>query len=185
MMCMVTMAVAKPTRTCMATVNEISAPQQQRYVVLTGTNVRLRFEPNLNCSWLHGNNGRPTYLPKGSKLPYKGEAGDFYRVTYNNQTLYVAKQYSYVSNGNSQAYSGYNNYNTANQKMYVVINGVNVRLRTGPSTNYRYFTWDDGTPCYLPKGTYLEYLGQANDFYKCTYQGRVVFISKKFSYVTK
>ena len=68
---------------------------------------------------------------------------------------------------------------------YVVSTGNHVRLRTGPSTNYPYFTWNDGSPCYLPKGSYLNYVGQAGDFYKCTYQGHTVYISKKFSYITK
>lgn len=162
--------------------NQTSVQSPQKYVVINGTNLRLRFEPNLNCSWLHGSNGAPTYLPKGTKLPYKGEAGDFYRVLYNNQTLYVAKKYSYVQNAGQQQRT---QTPPPNQKYFVVINGTNVRLRVGPGTNYKYFTWDDGSPCYLPKGTYLEYKGEANDFYQCLYQGRVVYISKKFSYVTK
>ncbi len=166
--------------------NQTSTQSPQKYVVINGTNLRLRFEPNLNCSWLHDGNGAPKYLPKGTRLPYKGEAGDFYRVLYNNQTLYVAKQYSYIQNGSQSSTSRPSAAPAQNnQKFFVVINGTNVRLRVGPGTNYKYFTWDDGSPCYLPKGTYLEYKGEANDFYKCMYQGRVVYISKKFSYVTK
>ncbi|MBR2101682.1 MAG: SH3 domain-containing protein [Prevotella sp.] len=146
--------------------------QQQTYVVVNGTNVRLRFEPNLTCSFLCYDNGSPRYAPKGTRLPYLGEKGDFYYVQYDKYKVYISKQYSYIENNKAE-------------KFYVVINGTNVRLRTGPGTNYSYFTWNDGSPCYLPKGTYLGYLGEQNDFYKADYKGHTVYVSKKFSYITK
>jgi len=152
--------------------------QQKKYVIVNGKNVRLRFEPNLNSSWLHYDNGKPRHAPKGTKLTYLGEKGDFYYVEYAGYKVYISKQYSTLTTGSSNA-------QVNAQKYYVVVNGVNVRLRTGPSTKYKYFTWDDGSPCYLPKGSYLDYLGQAGDFYKCNYQGHTVYISKKYSYVTK
>ena len=65
------------------------------------------------------------------------------------------------------------------------MNGTNVRLRTGPGTNYAYYTWKDGSPCYLPKGTYLTHLGESGEFYKVDYNGKILYISKKFSYITK
>ena len=58
--------------------------QQQTYVVVNGTNVRLRFEPNLTCSFLCYDNGSPRYAPKGTRLPYLGEKGDFYYVQYDS-----------------------------------------------------------------------------------------------------
>ncbi|MCR4853901.1 MAG: hypothetical protein K5893_09965 [Prevotella sp.] len=158
----------------------LTETQQQRYVVVNGVNVRLRFEPNLSSSYLHYDNGTPRYAPKGTYLKYLGQKGDFYYVQYAGYKVYISKQYSYLSGGSSSSASAGNS-----GKYYVVINGVNVRLRTGPSTNYPYFTWNDGSPCYLPKGSYLNYLGQAGDFYKCSYQGHTVYISKKFSYITK
>lgn len=158
----------------------VTETQQQRYVVVNGTNVRLRFEPNLNSSYLRYDNGNPRYAPKGTYLTYLGQKGDFYYVQYAGYKVYISKQYSYLTGGNNTAAAP-----AQSGKYYVVVNGVNVRLRTGPSTNYPYFTWNDGSPCYLPKGSYLDYIGQAGDFYKCNYQGHTVYISKKFSYVTK
>jgi hypothetical protein len=154
--------------------------QQQRYVVVNGVNVRLRFEPNLNSSYLHYDNGTPRYAPKGTYLKYLGQKGDFYYVEYAGYKVYISKQYSYLSGSSTSSAA-----TSSTGKYYVVVNGTNVRLRTGPSTNYPYFTWNDGSPCYLPKGSYLNYVGQAGDFYKCTYQGHTVYISKKFSYITK
>jgi hypothetical protein len=155
--------------------------QQKQYVVVNGNNVRLRFEPNTNSSWLHYDNGKARYAPKGTKLTYLGEKGDFYYVEYAGYKVYISKQYSSLTTANSASKPS----TQKAQKYYVVVNGTNVRLRTGPSTKYDYFTWDDGSPCYLPKGSYLDYLGQSGDFYKCNYQGHTVYISKKYSYVTK
>ena len=162
------------------TQSETSQQQQQRYVIVNGTNVRLRFAANLNSGWLHDTAGKPIYAPKGTKLTYLGQEGDFYKVKYAGNEVYISKQYSYLSNAATTKPA-----TPAKDNYYVVINGTNVRLRTGPSTNHPYFTWNDGSPCYLPKGSYLKYLGEQNDFYKADYQGKTVYVSKKYSYVTK
>ncbi len=164
----------------LSTNNYAVQQEQKKFVVVNGVNVRLRFEPNTNASWLCYDNGKPRYAPKGTKLTYLGEKGDFYYVQYAGYKLYISKQYSKLTTESNTAPAA-----KESKKFFVVVNGTNVRLRTGPGTNYKYFTWDDGSPCYLPKGTYLDYLGEANDFYKCSYKGKTVYISKKYSYVTK
>ncbi|MCH5178011.1 MAG: hypothetical protein J1F25_08295 [Prevotellaceae bacterium] len=165
---------------------QATTQQSQRYVVLNASRLRLRFEPNLNCGWLHGSNGKPKFLSKGTRLPYAGESGDFYRVLYNNQHLYVAKQYAYTEYYGASTHSNSrSSTHKSSQKYFAVINGTHVRLRTGPGTQYAYFTWTDGSPLYLPKGTYLEYVSDAGEFYKCRYQGRIVYLSKQYSYITR
>ena len=171
------------------TLLSITAFAQAKQVVINGTNVRMRFEPNLNCKWLCYNTGSPVYLPKGTKVKYVGNAGNFYAISYQGQTLYVSKDYSYIYGTTPPArQSQSRNMGRSEvqlQNTTVVINGVHVRLRVGPGTNYNYFTWDDGSPCYLEKGTRLPCTGEENGFYRATYRGRTVYISKKFSYVIK
>ncbi|MDO4994742.1 MAG: SH3 domain-containing protein [Bacteroidales bacterium] len=192
--CMLTVVALMATTAC------AQAPVKD-YVVLNGTNVRLRLEPNLQCGWLKDAKGVPTYLKKGTKLEYTGEIGDFYEVTYNGQTLYVAKQFTYLQSQGKpaktqpaqqsqqqvkpqQTQTPQTTVATApasNGKPTVTLTGTNVRLRLGPSTSHEFLKNDDGTPCYLPKGTKLTKTGESGDFYKCTYNGHVVYVSKQFA----
>lgn len=153
-------------------------PQQQRYVIVDGANVRLRFAPSLESGWLHNNAGQPIHAPKGTRLPLLGQSGDFYKVKYAGNEVYISKQFSHIAEESIA-----NTPNTVSTASYVVINGTNVRLRLGPGTNYSYLTNSKGAPVYLPKGTRLEHLGEAGDFYKASYKGKAVYISKKFSYI--
>lgn len=38
----------------------------------------------------------PIYLPKGTRLPYKGKVGEFYKTAFDGYTLYISAKYSYV-----------------------------------------------------------------------------------------
>ena len=156
--------------------------QTKKYVVVNGTNVRLRFEPSLDASWLRYDNGSPRDAKKGSRLAYLGEADGFYYVEFQGNKVYISKEFSYVTTESPAAAKPTTQ---KSDKFYVVVNGTNVRLRTGPGTNYAYYTWKDGSPCYLPKGTYLTHLGESGEFYKVDYNGKILYISKKFSYITK
>lgn len=159
----------------------MEAQQTKKYVVVNGTNVRLRFEPSLDASWLRYDNGSPRYAKKGTKLAYLGETEGFYYVEFQGNKVYISKDYSYVTTDSPAAKPA----KQKSDKFYVVVNGTNVRLRTGPGINYAYYTWKDGSPCYLPKGTYLTHLGESGEFYKVDYNGKILYISKKFSYITK
>ncbi len=165
---------------------------QEQQVVINGTGVRLRLEPNLKCDWLKDSKGAPTYLAKGAKLPFKGESGDFYIVEYQNRTLYVSKQYAYLSNGQESRNiqtnqnvqttpKAQNTQNAQTKGRMVVLNGTSVRLRLGPSTKHEYLKRQDGSPRYLNKGARLVYLGEEGDFYKCKFEGQTVYVSKQFS----
>ena len=164
------------------------AQNKQDQVVLNGTNVRLRFEPNLQCGWLKDAKGQPTYLKKGTKLVYLGESGDFYKVKYEGKTLYVSKQYAYLaSQGRPQQSPTATpsrpapKENASAAKGMVVLTGTSVRLRKGPGTSYDFLKRKDGSPRYLNKGASLKYLGEEGDFYKCSFEGQTVYVSKKFA----
>lgn len=93
----------------------------ERYIVLTGTNVRLREGPSTKYGYycyniassasvyhnqfITDNNQpakddwgldaewRPYYLPKGTRLPYLGKQGDFYKTKFNDQVFYISAKF--------------------------------------------------------------------------------------------
>lgn len=65
-------------------------------VVVNGTNVRLRWGPSLNSAIYSNGNGKPIYPKKGARLTYLGQNGNWYMVSYNGNTLYISKDYSYL-----------------------------------------------------------------------------------------
>ena len=101
----------------------------------------------------------------------------------------------------------------SNGEQYLQINGTNVRLREGPSTNYGYYCYNEENtasvyhnqfirdnkkpktddwgltakwvPYYLPKGIRLPYLGKKNGFYKTRFNGTQFYISAKYCLLKK
>lgn len=70
--------------------------------------------------------------------------------------------------------------------LFVVVNGVNVRLRTSPAINNRnIIKTPSGENLHPNKGEYLEYLGEEGDFYLVRFKGYTAYISKQFSYVVE
>ena len=68
---------------------------------------------------------------------------------------------------------------------YVVVDGVHVRLRFTPEINsYNILSDSRGHSIYPYKGEYLEYLGEAGDFYYVRYNGYDPYISKRHAYIT-
>lgn len=63
-------------------------------VVVNGVHVRLRYGPGLEYS-IYPNDYNPIYPKKGTVLTYLGDYGDWYQVSYNGETLYISKQFSY------------------------------------------------------------------------------------------
>ena len=63
----------------------------------------------------------------------------------------------------------------------VVVTGTNVRLRRGPSLQAEILTDFYGKNIHPNKGEYLEYIGEADSFYKVRYHGEEVWISKDFT----
>lgn len=74
----------------------------------------------------------------------------------------------------------------AQKKTYVVVNGVNVRVRTSPAINdYNIITDNKGKNLHPNRGDRLEYLGDFGDFYKIYFKGYECYIAKEFSYLVE
>lgn len=65
-------------------------------VVVNGKNVRLRWGPSLNASIYTNGYGKPIYPSKGTRLTYLGQTGNWFKVRYNGNVLYISKDYSYL-----------------------------------------------------------------------------------------
>ncbi|MBP5561838.1 MAG: hypothetical protein J6X70_08600 [Muribaculaceae bacterium] len=142
---------------------------QAQQVEITKTQVRLRLAPSLNAGTLVDNHGYNIHPYKGQLLPYLGTSGEFYNVSYKGHSVYVHNSCSrYVGDSNNLR--------------YVVVNGVDVNLRLGPSVNSGRLIIN-GVVAHPYKGQRLPYLGSSGNFYKVNYAGNYVFISKDFSYL--
>ena len=150
-----------------------------QYVVSTGNHVRLRTGPSTAYPMLVWNStGKPVYINKGDALTYLGnDTYDFYNVSFDGKSVYISKQFSrlvYPNSGHTSSNSG---------GSVVVVDGVNVRLRWGPSLNAAIYTNNHGKPIYPSNGSRLTYLGQSGNWYKVRYGGKVLYISKDYSYL--
>lgn len=71
-----------------------------RYLILdkcvhvTGSGVRLRRGPSTDHPIFSDADGRPIYPLAGDNLVYLGQSGDFYKVRFKKQELYISKRYS-------------------------------------------------------------------------------------------
>lgn len=134
------------------------SPSSMTVVVVDGINVRLRRSPAINNSNIIS---EPLHPNNGEYLPYLGKTYDFYKVRYKGYDAYISKQFSHLVNG------------------YVVVDGVNVRLRRTPAINNTNIIIE---PIHPANGECLDYLGETADFYKVRYKGYDAYISKQFSH---
>lgn len=65
-----------------------------RCVHVTGSGVRLRRGPSTNHEIFADANGRPIYPLAGDNLVYLGQSGDFYKVRFKKQELYISKRFA-------------------------------------------------------------------------------------------
>lgn len=84
---------ATPVSTGNKTAATTAANKSQRYVVVTGVNVRLRKSPSIKGA-IYTVSQAPVYPKKGERIKYMEDAGDFYKVNYNGNYLYISKQFS-------------------------------------------------------------------------------------------
>lgn len=66
-----------------------------RYVIIDGSNLRLRYGPSLSSDtfkWPDGTNRHPK---EGERFRYLGESGDFYKIDFNGNELWVSKQHTH------------------------------------------------------------------------------------------
>ncbi len=142
-------------------------------VTVTGNSVRLRVGPGLDYDFLKWSNGTARCPKKGEKLNYLGESGDWYKVSYAGQTLYIFKQYAKL-NGAATA-----------PTYKVQITGTGVRLRFGPGLDYGYLVWENGATRSPEKGEKLTYLGEEGDWYKVSYAGSEFYVFKSYAKLVK
>ncbi len=85
--------------------------QGERCIVLNGTNINFRESPSINARCLYYDACNPAKfanhaidpdmgkvrLPKGSKLPYYGTVGNWYKSNLEGNTIYISKDYSYLT----------------------------------------------------------------------------------------
>ena len=144
--------------------------QSGKTVTVTGNSVRLRVGPGLNYDFLKWSNGTARCPKKGEKLTYPGESGDWYKVSYAGQQLYIFKQYAKL-NGAAASTTTYK----------VQITGTGVRLRFGPGLDYGYLVWENGATRSPKKGEKLTYLGEYGDWYKVVYAGSEFYVFKSYA----
>lgn len=172
----------KPTS---STNNNGSSTSQ--YVVINGTNLMLRYEPSAKSAtfkWTDGSNRHPK---KGEKFKYLGEAGDYYKIDFYGNALWVPRKHTYITVESNEDDDVKPKKVSAIEvdayARYVVIDGVDLRLRYGPSTSSKTFKYPDGSNRHPKKGSKYRYLGEQDDFYKIDYEGYELWVSKQFSYI--
>ncbi|MBR5717287.1 MAG: hypothetical protein IKX59_11925 [Bacteroidales bacterium] len=69
-----------------------------RCVHVTGRGVRLRRGPSTDHAIFSDAKGRPIYPLAGDNLAYLGQSGDFYKVRFKQQVLYISKRYTELRN---------------------------------------------------------------------------------------
>ena len=65
-----------------------------RCVHVTGSGVRLRRGPSTSHEIFADADGRPIYPLAGDNLVYLGQSGDFYKVRFKKQELYISKRFA-------------------------------------------------------------------------------------------
>ena len=69
------------------------------------------------------------------------------------------------------------------EQSFVVIDGSELRLRLGPSTDADTFKWPDGTNRHPKVGERFLYLGEEGDFYQIDFYGHWLWVSKKYTHL--
>jgi len=67
----------------------------------TTTAVKLRKHAANNSSSVKNRKGQGVVIPKGAAITYVGSKGNYYKVSYNGYTGYVAKKYTTGRNATS------------------------------------------------------------------------------------
>jgi hypothetical protein len=67
-----------------------------QYVVINATELRLRYGPSKSADTFKWEDGTNRHPQKGEWYPYLGESGDFYKIDYKGNELWVSKQYTYL-----------------------------------------------------------------------------------------
>lgn len=74
------------------------AKQAEKVVVVDGTNVRLRRTPSLKGEVAVNEEGQTMYPVKGATFKYLGTSGNFYKIDYYGEELYISRDYTHLKN---------------------------------------------------------------------------------------
>ena len=146
-------ATTKPSTSSSTTTSTSTGSGFKASVI--GTSVRLRSQPNINCDTLG-------YYSNGVSLTALGSVKDWYKVSYNGKTGYMAAQYVRItpSDSYSAAKSG-------------SVSGNSVRLRMGPSTDFAAISM-------LNKNTSVKITGETGSWYEVSANGQYGYMSKHY-----
>ncbi len=67
-----------------------------KVVVVDGTNVRLRRAPSTRGEIALNEEGQTMYPKKGSSFTYLGTEGNFYKIDYYGEELYISRDYTHL-----------------------------------------------------------------------------------------
>ena len=138
---------------------------QKGKIVNVTTNLRIRSQPSTSSSILG-------YLLNGTEVSIISQSGDFYKITYQNVTGYVHKDYVQVISGNTTNSSS--SINGSSGKVVNVSTSLNVR--SGPGTTYRIIGQ-------LKNGQSVTITGESGNFFAINFNGQTGYVSK--DYVSK
>ena len=112
------------------------------------------------------------YLYEGESVNVIGEVNGWYKISYNNSTAYVSKDYitfENVSGGNSS-----NSNETTYEKGYVIdVAGSNLRVRQAPST-------DSLVLGYLYNNESVDIIGKEGNWYKISFRDSIGYVSADY-----
>lgn len=70
--------------------------EEEVYVVIDGSELRLRLEPSTNADTFKWGDGSNRHPKVGERFLYLGEEGDFYLIDFYGNALWVSKKYTHL-----------------------------------------------------------------------------------------
>ena len=70
--------------------------EEEVYVVIDGSELRLRLEPSTNADTFKWGDGSNRHPKVGERFLYLGEEGDFYLIDFHGNALWVSKKYTHL-----------------------------------------------------------------------------------------
>lgn len=153
-------------------------------VVVDGVHVRLRFSPSTTGEILTGEDGNPTYPPKGAMFEYLGTNGSFYKINYEGTPLYISRDFCHLKDEKAATKKATTQKAaTVSKDKMVIVDGTNVRLRRSASLKGEIVLNEEGQTLYPKKGASFKYLGTSGNFYKIDYYGEELYISRDYCHI--
>lgn len=84
------------TNTPQNTEKEQSTKDESKFVVIDATELRLRLAPSTSSETLKWGDGSNRHPEVGEKFRLLDESGDFYKIDFNGNNVWVSKQYTHI-----------------------------------------------------------------------------------------